>query len=208
MNRIVLRVVGELTVAAVVYWIFIIVMMHVLEPEFSPVTVPMSAYVGGAYGGGMTTTFFALAASLVATAFGVLSTSPKNVLAWTGWLLFVVAAFGVVLAGIFPGIIRGRSSIHWHVVGSLFAFPGMAFGSFLFSFGFFFDRNWRRISVATLTLSGGVVLLLALSFSAVTADFGGLVQRLFFALLMPWLVVVGIQLMRFEPTNNPSTQRG
>jgi hypothetical protein len=193
---------------AIFYWLVVVLLMHVLEPEFSPLTVPMSAYVGGAYGGWMTTSFFALAIALVTTAFGILRISSRNVLAWAGCLLFIVAAVGVMLAGIFPGIIRSRSSVHWHVVGSLFAFPGMAFGSFLFSFGFFFDRNWRRISVATLTLSGGVVLLLALSFSAVTADFGGLVQRLFFALLMPWLVVVGIQLMRFEPTNNPSTERG
>ncbi|HEY6204789.1 MAG TPA: DUF998 domain-containing protein [Chthoniobacterales bacterium] len=201
------QILGNIVVLATLYWVAVIVLMHVLEAEFSPVRVPMSAYVAGAHGGWMTTSFFALATALLATAFGVIRTSFGNVPAWVGCLLFIVAAVGVVLAGIFPGIIRRPSSIHWHVVGSLFAFPGMAFGSLLLSFGFSSDRDWQRISVATLTLSGGVVLLLALSFSSVTADFAGLVQRLFFALLIPWLVLVGVHLMRFEDADSPAAER-
>src|ERR1041385_47191 len=207
MNPMVDRVLGLIVIAGVVYWLVVITAMHFGEPEFSPLTVPMSAYVAGAYGGWMTTSFFALATALVATTVGILMTASGNLLTWIGCILFIVAAFGVVLAGIFPGIICGRSSIHWHVVGSLFAFPGMAFGSLLFSFGFFSDRNWRRISVATLTLSSGVLLLLALSFSPVTADSSGLVRRLFFALLIPWLVLVGVHLMRFARADGPSTER-
>lgn len=208
MNPVVVRILGFIVIAGIFYWLAVIAMMHLLEPEFSPVKVPMSAYVGGAYGGWMTTTFFALATALVATASGILQTSGRNVLAWAGCLLFIVAALGVVLAGIFPGIIGGLSSVHWHGVGSRFAFPGMAFGSLLLSFGFSSDPGWQRISVATLTLSGGVVLLLALSFSSVAADIAGLVQRIFFALFIPWLVLVGFQLMRFERANSRSAEQG
>jgi hypothetical protein len=192
---------------AIFYWILVIILMHLLEPEFSPLKVPISAYVGGAYGGWMTTSFFALAIALGAAAFGILGTSGRNVLACAGFLLFIIAAFGVVLAGIFPGIIAGASSPHWHGVGSRFAFPGMAFGSLLFSFAFSRDRQRERISVAALMLSGGVVLLLALFFSPVAADFGGLVQRIFFLFLIPWLALVGIHLMRLERADSFSGSR-
>ena len=201
------RLFGLVVVAAALYWLAVVTVMHFLEPEFSPLKVPMSAYVDGTYGGWMTTSFFALATALVATAFGVLRTLGRNVLACAGFLLFILAVFGVVLAGIFPGIIGGPSSAHWHGVGSRFAFPGMAFGSLLLSFGFSFDPDWQRISVAALTLSGGVVFFLALSFSPVTADLGGLVQRIFFAFLIPWLALVGIHLMRFERTDSFSESR-
>jgi len=201
------RLFGLVVVAAALYWLAVVTVMHFLEPEFSPLKVPMSAYVGGAYGGWMTTSFFALATALVATAFGVLRTLGRNVLACAGFLLFIVAAFGVVLAGIFPGIITGPSAAHWHGVGSRFAFPGMAFGSLLLSFGFSSDPDWQRISVAALTLSGGVVFFLALSFSPVTADLGGLVQRIFFAFLISWLALVGIHLMRFEGADSFSESR-
>jgi len=201
------RLFGLVVVAAALYWLAVVTVMHFLEPEFSPLKVPMSAYVDGTYGGWMTTSFFALATALVATAFGILRTLGRNVLACAGFLLFILAVFGVVLAGIFPGIIGGPSSAHWHGVGSRFAFPGMAFGSLLLSFGFSFDPDWQRISVAALTLSGGVVFFLALSFSPVTADLGGLVQRIFFAFLIPWLALVGIHLMRFERTDSFSESR-
>ncbi len=201
------RLFGLVVVAAALYWLAVVTVMHFLEPEFSPLKVPMSAYVDGTYGGWMTTSFFALATALVATAFGILRTLGRNVLACAGFLLFILAVFGVVLAGIFPGIIGGPSSAHWHGVGSRFAFPGMAFGSLLLSFGFSFDPDWQRISVAALTLSGGVVFFLALSFSPVTADLGGLVQRIFFAFLIPWLALVGIHLMRFERADSFSESR-
>src|SRR5438045_6365502 len=106
--------------------------MHVLEPGFSPIHVPMSAYVVGAYGGLMTTTFFALATALIATAFGICTTARANVVSWIGFLLFIVAAFGVVLAGIFLGIICGHSLVNFHGICIGFAFSGMAIGCLLF----------------------------------------------------------------------------
>jgi Protein of unknown function (DUF998) len=197
---------GLITIATVLYWLALIALMHVLEPEFSPMHVPMSAYVAGAYGGWMTTTFFALATALTATAFGLCNRAPDNVLTWIALLLFIVAAFGVVLAGIFPGIISRRSSIHWHGVGSRFAFPGMALGSLLFSLGFFSDPHWRRIAVPALALSGGGVLVFLLWTSPVTAGLDGLMQRVFFAFLIPWIALVGFDLIRFERAGDRSAK--
>ena len=171
-------------------------MMHFVEPEFDPLKVPMSAYVGGAYGGWMTTTFFALAMALVATTFGIFAAAPRAVLSWAGAFLLITAAFGVVIAGIFPGIIAGSSSVHWHAVGSRLAFPGMTLGSFLFSIGFCFDPNWRRISAASLALTSAVLVVHLLWFFGVVPSFAGLMQRLFFALFVPWIVLVGLHLVR------------
>jgi hypothetical protein len=197
---------GRLTIASVSYWLTIIIAMHVLEPEFNPMQVPMSAYVAGAYGGWMTTTFFALAIALIATAFGLCATLRTDVLAWISFLLFIVAAVGVVVAGIFPGIIDGHSSVHWHAIGSQFAFPGMALGSLLFSLSFFSVSRRQRIAVPALTLSVGVVLAFLLWPSPISAGRDGLVQRIFFALMIPWFVLVGMHLMRTDRSARPSAE--
>src|SRR5712691_10951251 len=156
------RTLGLIVIGAVLYWVAVIVMMHLLEPEFSPMKVPMSAYVLGAYGGWMTTSFFALSAALLAAGYGLLTTLPRNVLTWTAFLLFVIAALWVLVAGIFPmnsPAAPRAASGRWHALAGLFAFPAMAIGPFLFSVNFRRDPHWRRISVASLMLSGGIVAL-------------------------------------------------
>jgi hypothetical protein len=193
-------------IGAVLYWLGVVVMMHLLEREFSPIKVPMSAYVLGAYGGWMTTSFFALAAALFAAGYALAMTLPRTGLTWTAFLLFIIAATGVLVAGLFPmnspespGALSGR----WHALGGLFAFPTMALGPFLFSLTFRRDPRWRRISVPSLTLSGGII---ALYFLARVLRFApgppGYMQRFFFALLIPWMLLVGFQLIRVgrEPT--------
>jgi hypothetical protein len=187
---------GLIVLGAIFYWLVVIVIMHFVEPEFDPLKVPMSAYVAGAYGGWMTTSFFALATALVAAVLGVFGTARDGGFTSVGSFLLVAAACGVVLAGIFPGIIATASSVHWHTVGSRLAFPGMTLGSFLLSVGFRFNPNWRRISAASLTLASGMLIVQLLWFVGVVPGFAGLMQRLFFALFVPWIVLVGLHLVR------------
>jgi hypothetical protein len=187
-------------IGAVLYWLGVVLMMHLLEPEFSPIKIPMSAYVLGAYGGWMTTSFFALAAALFAAGFGLAMTLPRTVLTGIAFLLFIIAATGVLVAGLFPmnspgspGALSGR----WHAVGGLFAFPAMALGPLLFSLSFRRDHYWRTISVPSLTLSGSIVALYFFArFLRLPLGPPGYMQRVFFALLIPWMLLVGFQLIR------------
>lgn len=88
-------------VAAVWFW-SVFLSMHVLEPEFSPITAPGSAYVLGAYGAWMTTTYFALSAALLSAGFGVAVNVPASAVTRVACVAFVIAGIGAVLAGLFP----------------------------------------------------------------------------------------------------------
>jgi hypothetical protein len=200
------RSLGLITIAAVLYWLAVILLMHLLEPEFSPMKVPMSAYVLGAFGGWMTTSFFALSTALLAAGCGLAASLPRSIVGWAALFLFIVAASGVVLAGLFPMSFpdgSNASSAHLHALGGLIAFPAMALGPFLSSLTFRRYAHWRRVSELSLTLSAGIVAVFFFGrFLRVPHGFGGLVQRLFFAFLIPWLIVVGIHLVRARRERN------
>jgi hypothetical protein len=73
------RALGLGVIGSVLYWSAVAIMMHVLEPEFSPIRTPMSAYVLGAYGVWMTTTYVMLSAALVCVGYGLATTLAPTV---------------------------------------------------------------------------------------------------------------------------------
>jgi uncharacterized protein YjeT (DUF2065 family) len=203
MNRGRSHTLGLIVIGAVLYWLAVVLAMHFLEPEFNPRKVPMSAYVLGTYGGWMTTSFFALSAALLAAGYGLVTTSPRTAVTWTAFFLFIIAAMGVLLAGLFPMGFPGSpraSSAQLHALGGRLAFPTMALGPFLFSLSFRSDRHWRRIAVPSLILSSGIIILYFFRrFLPLAPGSVGYTQRIFFALLVPWMILVGLYLIRFRP---------
>ena len=200
MNMVGSRALGLMVIGAVLYWTSVALAMHILEPEFNPIRVPMSAYVLGAYGAWMTTTYFAWSAALLGVGFGLVRTLPRTRLTRAAFSVFLIAGAGVILAGLFPmdfppppRTLSGRL----HATGGLFAFPTMALGAFLFSLSFRRDGYWRKVSVPALGLSAGIIAVLVLAiFSLLVLGFAGYAQRLFFALLIAWMIVVGLHLTR------------
>jgi Protein of unknown function (DUF998) len=193
------RTFGLLTVASVVYYVLAALAMHLLQPELDPLRIPMSPYVLGAYGFVMTTTFFVLCAGLLGVGFGLIHTLPRTRLSRIAFALTLVASAGVFIAGIFPtdwppppttaaGIL--------HDVASLLAFPAMTLVPGLFSLNFRSDGYWRPVSLVALALSGGVIAAFMFALTQILGGWGGLAQRLFFALLFAWIILVGLHLTR------------
>ena len=141
--------------------------MHVLEPEFSPLRAPGSAYVLGAYGAWMTTTYSALIAALLSAAFGVAVNVSRSAVTRIACAAFVLAGVGAVLAGLFP-----------------MDFPGR-------------DRRWARRSRTLSALAIACIGTLAmLVLSVALLGFGGYAQRVLIGLLFAWMVTVGSHLVR------------
>jgi hypothetical membrane protein len=156
MNSVSSRTLGLIVIGGVLYWFAVALTMHVLEPEFSTIRAPMSVYVLGVHSPWMTTTYFAWSAALLALGYGVVRTLPRMRLTKFAFALFLIAAAGVLLAGLFPMDFPGpprTSSGRLHATGGLFAFPTTALGAFLFSLSFRRDRYWRTVSGPILALS-------------------------------------------------------
>jgi hypothetical membrane protein len=167
------------------YYVLVAAALHVLEPDYDPRYRFMSDYAWSSHGWLMTTTFFVLAAALLAVAFGMRDVSGGLSSARLGWGLLVVAALGVGLAGVFRGF-------PFHDMASALAIPGMAMAALFLSFRFRRAVEWRPLHRGTSLMSLGMVAML-LSMLA-NVGWPGLQQRCFLALILAWLCVVANRL--------------
>ena len=191
------RATGLIVIVAAVYWWAVFLAMHILEPEFHPLTAPGSAYVVGAYGAWMTTTYFVLAAALVSAGLGLTTNLAVTAITRIARVAFLTAAAGAMLAGLFPmdfppppRTLSGRL----HTVGGVLTFLPWVIGTSLFSLRIRRDHRWvRALSTLFSVLSIGMVAILPLS---IRFDFAGAAQRLLLTRLFAWLIVVAVHLMR------------
>ena len=200
------RALGLIVIGTVLYWSSVALAMHVLEPEFSPIRNPMSAYVVGVYGSWMSTTYVVLCAALLSVGYGLATTLARTRLTRTAFSLLLTAAAGALLAGFFPMDFPGppqTTSGRLHALGGALCFPAWVLGVFLFSLSVHRDRSWRKVSRALLAISmGSIGVLLLAVLSLLVLGFAGYAQRLLVAMLFGWMILVGNQLIRL-PREQP-----
>ncbi len=194
------RVTGIIVVVAAAYWWAVFLAMHILEPEFSPIRAPGSAYVLGAHGVWMTTTYFALSAALLSAGLGLVTSLPAIGLTRAAFLAFLIASAGAVLAGLFPMDFPGPPrtlSGRLHALGGALTFPAWVIATFLISLSIRRDHRWAGGSGALLALStGNIGMVVVMFLSLPVVGFAGYAQRLLIALLFAWMIVVALRLIR------------
>jgi uncharacterized protein DUF998 len=174
----------------VAYWLAVVVAMHLLEPEFDPVKVPMSLYVLGTYGVWMTTSFFAAAAICFLLGFGLMSVLPPTLWTKAGIVLFCVAGCGEIVMGLFPieqpltSPLTPHNAIHLY--GGLAALYSIALGSISYSVSFRGDEQWRPSSTAAIVVSLATLAMVYTHFSWFKHGMDGLTQRIAAALMLLW----------------------
>ena len=62
-----------IAIGGIIYFFVVVIILHFLRPEYNPVNHAVSNYAVGPYGYLMTFAFYALALSLLALAFGLIS---------------------------------------------------------------------------------------------------------------------------------------
>jgi hypothetical membrane protein len=163
------------------YFVIVLIVLHILEPEFDPRFRFMSEYALGDYGWLMTTTFFALGLAPLVAAIGLQNAYQSSRSTRIGLGLLIVAAIFIWLAGIF------RDSIP-HLLAGVVAFPSMVMAVLLLSWTFRRAAGWQTIYPVALFIG---LAMLAMFFLMV-ADLGmpGLQQRVFIFLFLLWLSMV------------------
>ena len=202
-----------ITTGLVAYWLAVVIAMHLLEPEFDPVRVPISVYVLGTYGIWMTTSFVVAAAIYFLLAFGLAKALPPNVWTKTGVLLLCVGACGQVVAGLYPTQwpltppLTQQTVIH--LIAAVVAFNVIAVGGICLSVSFRRTPHWRQVATATLILS---LLRLAMLNDRWLWPMGqstdGLKERVIVALMLVWFFLVVGPWMRWrQPLGAASSAR-
>ena len=162
-------------------FVIVLILLHILQPEFDPRFRFMSEYALGDYGWLMTTAFFFLGLAPLIAALGLRNLNGKSWSARIGLGLLIVGAIFIWLAGIFKDSIP-------HLLASVVVFPSVVMSVFFLSWTFGYATRWQKIYLVMLFIALGMLVL----FLSMVADVGmpGLQQRVFIFLFLLWLTIV------------------
>ncbi len=198
-------------IAGIILYVLLDTIAQLLPPHYSPISQAESDLAVGPFGYVMTVNF--LNRGLLSFAFilafaGTVAESGGSASKFrAGLALLGVWSAGAILLAIFPTDVP-TTPVHLHGVIHLFvaiiAFLGGAFGALLVSLRMGLVPRLRGVSRAALILAVLSVLLclvdlLAPSFApGATANYGGLIERLFLGSVLAWILLVSGYALRHE----------
>ena len=187
-------VASYITLFSVVYYAAVIALLHILRADFNPGYRYLSEYALGPYGALMTSSFFVLSIGSLALFFGLCRSVASRLHFVPGFVLWLTWACAVFLAGIYTGDLQGTSHTRIgriHDQMGAIAFPSATLAVLLLSLALRCEKDWRSLWRPAMLLS---VVALA-SFLALDwfgqRDLGGLDQRVFLAVMLTWMWIIG-----------------
>lgn len=184
---------GIAGVAGAIVWWVVATVLGFMWPTYSAVNDPISllAAVGAPHAVVQQLGFYAMGASVVTFALGLLVWSDRGWRLLLGVPLLVVFGTGVVVAGFFqydPNDLQAATT-QYHVLASLVTFPSAVLAISLTSWGLEHDDRWPRyrnrfvpLGIAILAIGLFVVFM-----TSITTPWEGLTQRLFLLVLTGWV---------------------
>jgi hypothetical protein len=182
------------TIALVLISVFVllVVVLHFLRTELSPLIRAVSDYATGRYGFLMTTAFIALSAGLASMTMAAFRRQEQSILTQSELVMLSISSFLVLLAGIFPSEQPITIISMIHIMASFLFFLIIMVIMLKSSIrlqrdGMLYGKNklllWIAISSPILFILWlGVFLLLGLS---------GLGQRIYILSWVSWLMLLG-----------------
>jgi hypothetical membrane protein len=193
---------AQVCAGAVVLFVVLVALLHVIEPEFGPLWRFVSEYSNGAYGWVMKLAFFILAfgcAAAVAALRPHVHTKPAAV----GLSCLALTVVGLVMAGVFnqdaitSNVVTREGNLH--AIATMLGIPGFTVASLLL--GLSLARRWTSVRTPLIWLSQlpwisfvSMPVYMAIVMPT-TGGFGptvwvGLINRLFLAAMCGWLLFV------------------
>ena len=182
------------TIALILIFLFVIlvVLLHFLRPELSPLIRAISDYANGKYGFLMTTAFIALSVGLATMTVAAFRRQEQSILAQSELVMLSISSFLMLLVGIFPSGQKITVISTIHIIASFLYFLIIMAIMLKSSIrlqrnGMLYGKNklllWIAISSPILFILWlGVFLLFGLS---------GLGQRIYILSWVIWLMLLG-----------------
>lgn len=187
---------------AVIFFVLLVAVLHLLEPEFGPMWRFVSEYSNGRYGGIMRFAFFVLAFGCAAT-IAALRPHVRTRPATLGLFLLGLTVAGLVMAGLFnQDSITSKATTregNLHALATMLGIPGFTLASLIL--GLSLARRWPSARTRLLWLSQlpwiafvSMPVYMAVAMPA-AGGFGpavwvGLLNRMFLAAMCAWLLFV------------------
>jgi len=196
------KTVSKLTtvaIAAIAYFVVIIVALHFLRPDLNPISRPTSEYAVGAYGYLMTSAFFSMSLASWALVIALYQGVPRPAQSRIGLILLGIWAVGLLIAMLFPIDLDGAPQTMAgtiHAINGPLTFLSLTIGVLLVSWHFKHHAEWRSFHRLAVSLSFVLLLaFIALPVSRVTElALAGLIQRIVLATFVTWFVITAMRL--------------
>jgi bacteriorhodopsin len=190
---------ATIALVGVVYFVVIIVVLHLLRPDLSPISQPTSEYAVGQYGFLMSSAFFSMSLASFALVVGLYQGVSPRARSSIGLGLLGLWGVGILIAMSFPIDPEGAPqtvSGTIHRINGPLAFLSLTAGTILVSRRFKHDQQWRPFHRTALILSLLMVAAFVATFLniATGSGFAGLCQRIFLAVFVTWFVLTAARL--------------
>ena len=188
---------GWIIISSVGYTVLIVSTLHFLQPDKNPAVNAISEFGNGRYGNLMTTVFFVQSIGSIALAILVTRIKPRTKKYRIGAILFILAALGDVVAGLFPAdpitIETMTSSGMIHAMGGMIRFIALAVALPLLSSAMRAHEQWQPYG-RTLKVLGALFVIVFLVTILVLApsNLFGLGQRVFIVTVLIWMFLVAL----------------
>jgi hypothetical protein len=190
-----IRTIASAALSGIVMFTVLLVLLHVLRTDLSPVKRMMSEYAVGDYGVLMTIAFLGMATACVGLIVGLLLAVPAEARSRIGLLLVTIWALGMVLFAAFPigvGETVDTTSDLIHRGIAPLVFFALPVGVFLVSQGFKREAQWQNLYPPGIVVAV-VLLVTSVGFFVsygVELGIDGLFQRVFIVVFVVWFIVV------------------
>jgi hypothetical protein len=194
-----LRRYANISFAGIVYYIFVIIILHILRPDVNPLSQLTSDYAYGPFSILMITAYFGMSLGSLALVIGLNRAVSRPARSLFGLIFMGVWAVGLLIAGIiplFPNLAQQTIAETIYRINAPLHVASLAIGAFLVSWRFKQDDYWRSSSGILLILSI-IMLVLFIGVGITTATgsvIGGIGQRLFIASALTWLSLTSARL--------------
>jgi uncharacterized protein DUF998 len=191
-------------IIAPVWFVTLVIVQGILQPDYSHVAMPISALAAWPAGWMQCLNFFVFATLMAAFAIGLHNAVLPTRLGLAGIVLLLASSVGMLLAGFFPWInVNGvPTETRPHVVGAVLSFACASTGLMVLSRRLAADPRWRGLS--TYVLGTGIVMLMlflmlgafAIEDGAPLHGWAGLLQRVILVVWFPCILVMARRMLR------------
>lgn len=173
--------------------------LHVLEPELSPISSIISDYATTGHAWVATAAFLAFAAIWGSLAVA-LHTVPRSRSVLVGRVLFILAMLAIIFASAFPETADPRTGSALSRIQNIVARPGLFLGVILVSLGLRRAQGWEGLGMLLVVLAlFSALLLIVTIWVLLGAGLGGVGQRIAFVTLYTWTWLVARATARAGP---------
>jgi hypothetical protein len=191
-------------IAGPIWFITMVIIQGILQPDYSHVAMPISALAAWPAGWMQKLNFIVVAALNAAFAIALHNAIRPTRFGLIGIVLMLVSSLGLLIAALFPWInVNGvPTETSQHVVGAILSFSGASTGLIVLSRRMAADPQWHNLSGYVL-VTGVVMLILFIIVGGFSIEEGtpfhawaGLLQRILVVVWFAGLIVMARRALR------------